>query len=98
AQLGVRVDQCLQPRRRRWTIPGRASWISGEGMTVIDVEGVFNVRDVGGIPTSNGRIRAGRLLRSGNLVDASSSGVAELERRISHIVDLRDGQEVASAP
>lgn len=67
-------------------------------MTVIDVEGVFNVRDVGGIPTPEGRIRRGQLLRSGNLVDASAAGVAELEQRVSHIVDLRDGQEVATAP
>lgn len=67
-------------------------------MTVIDVEGVFNVRDVGGIEALDGRIRRGRLLRSGNLVDATPAGVAELERRVAHIVDLRDGQEVASAP
>lgn len=67
-------------------------------MTVLNVEGVFNVRDVGGIPTEGGQIRAGQLLRSGNLVDANSVGVAELERRVAHIVDLRDGQEVASAP
>ena len=67
-------------------------------MTVIDIEGVFNVRDVGGIAARDGRVRAGRLLRSGNLVDATPAGVAELERRVSRIVDLRDGQEVASAP
>ena len=67
-------------------------------MTVIPIEGVFNVRDVGGIPTEGGRIRSGRLLRSGNLVSATVEGVAELERRVAHIVDLRDGQEVAAAP
>lgn len=67
-------------------------------MTVIHVEGVFNVRDVGGIQAEGGRIREGRLLRSGNLVAATPAGVAELEQRISHIVDLRDDQEVASAP
>lgn len=67
-------------------------------MTVIHIEGVFNVRDVGGIQTETGRIREGRLLRSGNLGDATAAGVAELERRVAHIVDLRDGQEVASAP
>lgn len=67
-------------------------------MTVIHIEGVFNVRDVGGIETQNGRIRVGRLLRSGNLVDATATGVSELERRVAHIVDLRDGQEVVSAP
>lgn len=67
-------------------------------MTIVHVEGVFNVRDVGGIPTHGGRIREGRLLRSGNLVAATSVGVAELERRVTHVVDLRDGQEVAAAP
>lgn len=67
-------------------------------MTVIAVEGVFNVRDVGGIATKTGRIREGQLLRSGNLVDATPAGIAELERRVAHIVDLRDDQEVASAP
>lgn len=67
-------------------------------MTTILIEGVFNVRDVGGIPTAEGRIRSGRLLRSGNLVAATAQGVAELEQRVTHIVDLRDGQEVMSAP
>lgn len=67
-------------------------------MTVIHVEGVFNVRDVGGMPAEGGRIREGRLLRSGNLVAATPAGLSELEQRISHIVDLRDDQEVASAP
>lgn len=67
-------------------------------MSTLHIEGVFNVRDVGGIPTDGGRIREGRLLRSGNLVAATPEGVAELERRVSHIVDLRDGQEVANAP
>lgn len=67
-------------------------------MTTIQIEGVFNVRDVGGIPTAEGRIRSGRLLRSGNLVAATAQGVAELEQRVTHIVDLRDGQEVMSAP
>lgn len=67
-------------------------------MTTVRIEGVFNVRDVGGIPAEGGRIREGRLLRSGNLVAATAEGVAELEQRVSHIVDLRDGQEVAGAP
>lgn len=67
-------------------------------MSLIRLDGVFNVRDVGGIPAGDGMIREGRLLRSGNLVAATPATVAELERRISHIVDLRDDQEVASAP
>ncbi|WP_300266147.1 tyrosine-protein phosphatase [Microbacterium sp.] len=67
-------------------------------MTVIAVDGVFNVRDVGGIAAGSGRIRSGRLVRSGGLADATPAGVAELERRVSHIVDLRDDQEVAADP
>ncbi|MDP3952510.1 tyrosine-protein phosphatase [Microbacterium sp.] len=67
-------------------------------MSLIRLDGVFNVRDVGGIPAGGGVIREGRLLRSGNLVAATPAAVAELERRVSHIVDLRDDQEVASAP
>jgi len=64
----------------------------------IRLDGVFNVRDVGGIPAAEGVIREGRLFRSGNLVSASPTAVAELEQRVGHIVDLRDDQEVASAP
>ncbi|MGO2050067.1 MAG: tyrosine-protein phosphatase [Microbacterium sp.] len=67
-------------------------------MTVLDVEGVFNVRDVGGMPASQGRIREGVLLRSATLVAAAPAGIAELERRVTHIVDLRDGQEVTESP
>lgn len=67
-------------------------------MTVVRIEGVSNVRDVGGMPAEGGRIREGRLFRSGNLVATTPAGLAELERRVSQIVDLRDGQEVASAP
>lgn len=67
-------------------------------MTVLEVEGVFNARDVGGIPAANGRVREGMLLRSGSLVAATPAGIAELERRVGHIVDLRDGQELEDAP
>lgn len=67
-------------------------------MSVLSIAGVFNARDVGGMPAHGGTIRARRLLRSGNLVDATPAGVAELERLVSHIVDLRDDMEVASAP
>ncbi|GAA1529856.1 protein-tyrosine phosphatase [Microbacterium ginsengiterrae] len=67
-------------------------------MTVLDLPGVFNARDVGGMPVAGGRIREGALLRSGSLVAATAAGVSEIERRVAHIVDLRDGQEVAEAP
>ncbi|MBW8761608.1 MAG: tyrosine-protein phosphatase [Microbacterium sp.] len=67
-------------------------------MTVLDVEGVANVRDVGGIPAAGGRIRAGVLLRSGQLSGATPAGASALSERVSHIVDLRDGEEIAAEP
>lgn len=67
-------------------------------MTILEVDGVPNVRDVGGMPAAGGRIRAGVLLRSGQLSGATPAGVATLRDRVAHIVDLRDGEEVAAEP
>ena len=67
-------------------------------MTVLDIGGVTNIRDVGGMPAEGGRIRAGVLLRSGQLSGATTSGVDEIRHRVAHIVDLRDGEEVAAEP
>lgn len=67
-------------------------------MTILDIEGVSNVRDVGGIPVASGRIRSGILLRSGQLSGATTAGVTALRARVQHIVDLRDGEEVAAEP
>ncbi|WEK62785.1 MAG: tyrosine-protein phosphatase [Candidatus Microbacterium colombiense] len=68
-------------------------------MTILDIDGVNNVRDVGGIPTSDGgRIRSGVLLRSGQLSGATAQGAAALRDRVRRIVDLRDGEEVAAEP
>ncbi|CAH0123728.1 tyrosine-protein phosphatase [Microbacterium foliorum] len=67
-------------------------------MTVLDVGGVTNVRDVGGMPARGGRIRSGVLLRSGQLSGVTTAGAHEVRRRVAHIVDLRDGEEVAAEP
>ena len=67
-------------------------------MSVLDVDGVNNFRDVGGLPAEGGRIRSGILLRSGQLSGATTAGVNEVRRRVAHIVDLRDGEEVAAEP
>ncbi|WP_223625736.1 tyrosine-protein phosphatase [Microbacterium sp. EST19A] len=67
-------------------------------MTILDIDGVNNVRDVGGIPAEGGRIRAGILLRSGQLSGATTAGVNALRGSVQHIVDLRDGEEVAAEP
>lgn len=67
-------------------------------MSVLDVEGTFNVRDLGGIPTDSGRIRSGALLRSGSLARVSEAGAAVLRERVSHIVDLRGDAELQTDP
>jgi protein-tyrosine phosphatase len=64
----------------------------------IELDGVVNMRDVGGIPTADGaRVLPGRLLRSDNLQDLSPDDVAELRRRgVSDVVDLRADLEAAA--
>ncbi len=63
----------------------------------IDLDGVVNMRDVGGLPTADGgRITAGRLLRSDNLQDLTEADIRHLVDVIgvSDIVDLRSDVEV----
>lgn len=67
-------------------------------MTVLEVGGVANIRDVGGIRVGDSRVREGRLLRSGQLSDATPDGAARLRELVRHIVDLRDVEEVTAAP
>lgn len=67
-------------------------------MTILGIDGVSNVRDVGGMPAHGGRIRSGVLLRSGQLSGATPEGAEALRSRIRRIVDLRDGEEVLAEP
>lgn len=63
----------------------------------IDLDGVVNMRDVGGMPTlGGGALRSGRLIRSDNLQDLSDGAVRWLVdvARLSDVVDLRTGVEV----
>lgn len=63
----------------------------------IDLEGVVNMRDVGGLPTSDGgQVASGRLLRSDNLQDLSEADIAHLVDVVGvrDIVDLRSNVEV----
>jgi protein-tyrosine phosphatase len=63
----------------------------------IDLDGAVNVRDLGGLPTADGRaVRPGRLLRSDNLQGLTSADVDRLVTGIGvrHVVDLRSGTEV----
>jgi len=68
-------------------------------MSWIDLDGAVNVRDLGGLPTEDGRGTArGRLLRADNLQELSASDVARLVRDIAvtTVVDLRSSAELAS--
>lgn len=67
-------------------------------MTVLQIDGVANVRDVGGIPTPAGPIRTGVLFRSGHLAGATETGASALRERVRHIVDLRADDEVLAQP
>jgi protein-tyrosine phosphatase len=61
----------------------------------IDLEGVANLRDVGGLPTTDGgKIVPGRLLRSDNLQTLTRSDVDQLlGLGLTDVVDLRSDYE-----
>jgi protein-tyrosine phosphatase len=61
----------------------------------IDLDGLANLRDVGGIPTvDGGAIAQGRLLRSDNLQSLTQTDVAKLaELGLSDVIDLRSEYE-----
>ncbi len=64
----------------------------------IELTGVVNMRDLGGVPTASGDVvRHRRLLRSDNLQDLPASSVATLlqEFRVTDVIDLRTHVEVA---
>jgi protein-tyrosine phosphatase len=68
-------------------------------MPWIDLEGAVNVRDLGGLPASGGRVTLGdRLLRADNLQELSTGDVAKLvdDIGVTTVVDLRSSAEVAS--
>jgi protein-tyrosine phosphatase len=63
----------------------------------LDLDGAENVRDVGGLPTVDGRrVQAGRLIRSDSLQELTDADVALLVEDVAvrSIVDLRTGVEV----
>jgi hypothetical protein len=63
----------------------------------IELDGVANMRDVGGLPTvDGGEVASGRLLRSDNLQELSDADVTHLVDTlgVTDIVDLRSTVEV----
>jgi protein tyrosine/serine phosphatase len=64
----------------------------------IELDGVDNMRDVGGLPTTDGRsVVAGRLIRSDNLQELAPASVRHLvdDLGVTDVVDLRTFVEVA---
>jgi protein-tyrosine phosphatase len=62
----------------------------------VDLDGVVNMRDVGGLPTADGgSIRSGRLLRSDNLQDLTPGDIRHLVEvlGVTDVVDLRSDVE-----
>ena len=66
----------------------------------LDWPGCRNVRDVGGLPTGDGRtIRENVLIRADSLQYLTPEGVDAVRRSsVTRILDLRGDQEVAGAP
>lgn len=66
----------------------------------IPLEGVKNFRDLGGLPTTDGReTRWGRLFRSGHLADLSDdTGMEMLARDIETVIDFRSEAEKKRMP
>jgi protein-tyrosine phosphatase len=66
----------------------------------IEVEGSWNVRDLGGYETVDGRVtRWGRVIRAGNLYNVTAVGQQKLiDYGVKTIIDLRDMQEVGQEP
>jgi protein tyrosine/serine phosphatase len=63
----------------------------------LDLDGVVNARDVGGLPLADGgQLASGRLLRSDNLQDLSDDDVRTLvdDLGLHTVIDLRTGAEL----
>lgn len=66
----------------------------------IQIGGIRNFRELGGIPLEGGKVRNGCLYRCGRLSDASQADLTELTGRIglSQIVDFRNSREQLEHP
>ena len=70
-----------------------------KGERSMGYEKLNNTRDLGGMTTVNGgRIRPGRLIRSGRLCLASAADRELLARTVSAVADFRSEREVLENP
>jgi protein-tyrosine phosphatase len=77
--------------------PGEPS-APAAGVRALVVEGLLNVRDLGGLTTADGRrVRPGRIVRSDNLRGLTDEGAVTLVRELAPrlVVDLRTEAECA---
>lgn len=67
---------------------------------IIELNGVLNTRDLGGLQTTDGRsLRIGQIIRSGEIDAIDDSGKAKLdELGVTTVVDLRTTREATAHP
>jgi protein-tyrosine phosphatase len=91
-----------KPRYRPVTRGQLVGLVRVEGVTStrwVELDGAENVRDLGGLPTTDGRtVQAHRLIRSDNLQALSETDVRRLvdELEVRAVADLRTGVEVSN--
>lgn len=69
-------------------------------MRIVELEGAYNVRDIGGVPAADGRrIRPGLLYRGGSLdaITASDQDLLFVQLRIGAVIDVRARREIGPA-
>ena len=66
----------------------------------IALQGVHNIRDLGGIKVEGGVVRPGKLIRSSSLAAASASDIRTLTDvcHVQQVIDLRTKTEASEAP
>ncbi len=66
----------------------------------IELTGVQNTRDLGGLETQDGkRVRTGQIIRSGEIDEVNDDGIATLDgMKVSAIIDLRTTIEATASP
>lgn len=89
----------MQNSANNISFPGNIPGFANFGHIQLDT--MPNTRDLGGMPTSDGkRIAPGKLIRSGELHNISSNDAINIlgEHNVRCVIDLRTDQEASAAP